>query len=423
MAKSTKTAEVLEVTILPERDLDTEIKNELVKANVTDAVIAALEEKYGKLKLSSVDDKEGYLEICEARKQVRKVGIVTEKICKKGREDAVAIQRKWIGKEKEILDRVAVTQDKLDAEIKLYEDEVARKEEEIRQQQENNYQERQRVIIKMGATYNNGSFELNGVSYDMDLLKTADKETWEEVMLPKYQREFEKLEVIRAAEEKKKEEDAAKLKAEQEELEKQKAELARQQDEIRKQMEEINKQKLDQERLVMEQQQKEANELREKQDAQNKARMQQVMGLGLTYSGQHKSFVYEDVNVAEVDIIAYSQPDWDKMIAEITPIIQERKDAAIKREQEKREKEIEDAKQEAIAKEQLKQKEIELENQRIAEEKRLREAQEAAMASDKEKWGKIITYYKNAPEFEITSPTYRSKVNSLKKLTEQILDL
>ena len=77
-------------------DLETSITTQLTKANVTDQVIAALKEKYGGMKLKAIDDKESYLLIKEARKEVRKVGIIAEKICEKGREDAVKIQRAWL---------------------------------------------------------------------------------------------------------------------------------------------------------------------------------------------------------------------------------------------------------------------------------------------------------------------------------------
>lgn len=426
MEKTTapKKEEKLEVTILPERDLDTEIKNELVKANVTDAVLAALEEKYGNMKLVAIDDKESYLEICEARKEVRKVGIITEKICKRGREDAIAIQKKWLGKENDILAKIAITQDKLDAEKKIYEDEEARKEQEILQQQENNYQERQRVIIKMGAVYNNGCFELNGVSYEMDLLKTADKETWEEVMLPKYQREYEKLEAIRVEEEKRKEAEAAKLREEQAELEKQKAELARQQETMRKQMDELQNQKNESERLIREQQQKEADELRIKQDVQNKARMQRVMALGLNYSGQYKSFIFEDVAVAEVDIISYSQEKWDKMIEEITPTIARNKEEVLKREKEHIQQEKDKAVAEAMEKERLRIESERIENERVQKEKDTREAEELAKASDKDKWNAfIVSIGKLMPISEMSSPTYKGKANSATEILKRILAL
>lgn len=423
MATAQKNKEVLDVVILPERDLDTEIKNELFKANVTDAVLAALEEKYGGLKLKSIDDKESYLEICEARKEVRKVGIMAEKICKKGREDAISIQKKWLNTEKNVLDRVAITQDKLDAEKKLYEDEIARKEEEERQRQENNYQERQRIIIKMGGTYDNGSFVLNGVSYEMDVIKTADAETWEEIMLPKYQREFEKSESARVEEEKRKEAEAAKLRAEQEELEKQKAELARQQEEMRLQMEEMNKQKLEQDRILMEQQQKEANEQREKEDAQNKTRMQQLLALGLVYSGEYKSFIFEDVAVATVDITGYDQQKWDKMIEEITPTIARNKEEVAKREQEKRDKEIEDAKNKAIESERLRVEAERIDNERIDNEKRAREAEELEKASDKDKWAAFISQYSEIKFPEMKTPTYKGKINSAKDFHSKIITL
>jgi hypothetical protein len=66
--------------------LVSEINTALVKQNVTDAVINSMAEKFGGMRLSSLDDKEGYLTIKEARKEVRSIGIIAEKICAKGRD-------------------------------------------------------------------------------------------------------------------------------------------------------------------------------------------------------------------------------------------------------------------------------------------------------------------------------------------------
>jgi len=53
MSKETPT-EVHKAELMPERDLDSEISQTLVKANVTDAVIEELKKTYGGLKLSSI---------------------------------------------------------------------------------------------------------------------------------------------------------------------------------------------------------------------------------------------------------------------------------------------------------------------------------------------------------------------------------
>src|SRR5215831_6530306 len=85
---------------------ESEINNALIKENVTDRVIASLKAQYEGLKLKSIDDKEGYLEIKEARNNVRKIGILAEKVCKKGREEALRTQKLWIAKEKEVLGKI-----------------------------------------------------------------------------------------------------------------------------------------------------------------------------------------------------------------------------------------------------------------------------------------------------------------------------
>ena len=58
--------EVVEIT------LEQKIETDLVKANVTDAVIGSLKAKYGTLRLKSVDDKGTYLEIKDGAKECAK---------------------------------------------------------------------------------------------------------------------------------------------------------------------------------------------------------------------------------------------------------------------------------------------------------------------------------------------------------------
>jgi len=415
--------EILEVEAEEISPLEQVIETTLVKNNVTDAVINALIEKYSGMKLKSVDDKEGYAEIKEARKEVRKIGILVEKCCKLGREDAIKVQKLWLAKEKQVLEKIDKVQVPLDAEIKKYEDEVARKEQEERDRQEQKYMARQTTLLKMEAIYENNSFTLGNVSYEVNNIREADDEIWEETMLPKYRREWEKIEAVRAEEERKKEEAAAKLREEQEKLEKEKAELARQQAEMQKQMEEMNRLRLEKERLEQAQKEREAATLREKHEAQNKARMQQVMALGLIYSGQYESFVFEDVNVANVDIVTMGQSAWDKMITDITPVIADRKAAAAKREEEKRLAEIEEAKQKAIREEQerVEREKKEAEAKRIEEEKQRQEM--ADKASDKEKWATTVQQIVAVSIPDFKSPIYSGKKKQLLTLLEQIKSL
>lgn len=185
---------VLTPEVIEELPLEQVIEKTLVKNNVTDQVIKALKKQYGGMKLKALDDKQGYLEIKEARNNVRKVGILTEKLCKAGRDDANKIRGMWIDKEKDVLAKIAEVQDPLDAEMKKFEDEEARIKELEIQRQEEQFMQRQTTLLKMEAVYGNNCLVLGSVSYEIQNIKEADEEIWTDTILPKYQREFAKVE-------------------------------------------------------------------------------------------------------------------------------------------------------------------------------------------------------------------------------------
>jgi len=142
--------EITPHTVVEELPLEKVIENKLAENNVTKRVLNAMKSKFlvpaegdkmalkPEFILKNPTDKETYLIVKEERKNVRKVGIAAEKVCEKGRADAVQIQRLWIGREKEVLNEVATVQDQLDAQIKIFEDEEKRllEEEEKRKNEQ-----------------------------------------------------------------------------------------------------------------------------------------------------------------------------------------------------------------------------------------------------------------------------------------------
>lgn len=220
--KATQNAEVIELSL--EKVIDTK----LVQANVTDAVLSALKEKYGGMKLKSIDDKESYLEIKAAAKECGKVRTLAVKICKEGREEAVKTQKLWIAKEKEVVGKVGEVENPLDAEIERFEANVARLEAEEKERQEAAYINRQALLTKMGAIYADGNFVLGNASFEATLIKGSDEDIWSETVLPKFQAEYEKIEAVRIEEEKKKQAAEAETKRQQEEFEKKQAEFKKQ---------------------------------------------------------------------------------------------------------------------------------------------------------------------------------------------------
>lgn len=101
--------------------LDTNvIETELVKANITDQVIAKMKEDYMPLKVNDVYDKVGFEAVNTARKEVKKFRVSVEKILKSVREPAVAFQKAVVAKEKEIVAKISEVEDYLTSQEDIY---------------------------------------------------------------------------------------------------------------------------------------------------------------------------------------------------------------------------------------------------------------------------------------------------------------
>lgn len=400
------TLEVQEVS------LEKVIETKLVQANVTDQVLNALKKKYGGLKLASIDDKQGYLIIKDARKEVRKVGVLTEKLCKQGREDAIAIQKKWLAKEKEILGKIALVQNPLDAEIDRFDNEVARKEQEEINRKEQAYMQRQTTLLKMEAKWVENSFVLGNVSYEINNIRDAEDEVWEETILPKYQREFEKIEFVRAELEKEKAADIEKLRIEKEKFELEQSEFRKQQESFRLQQKQLQDQQDEANRVEREKQQELQNKERERISKIQKERFELLYPF-------NKYGQMVDMNT----LWELSETDFDAVLknkSEAYSVFAKEQEKAM---EEKRLADIEQAKQDAIRQEQ----------ERIAEQNRLdnikrqqeeqQRQEEAAKASDKDKWAALVQVILavNIPEFK--SGVYKRKASILIEKMREIKDL
>lgn len=431
MSRSSK---VIIPEVIEEIPLEEVIENTLITHNVTDAVIASLKEKYGDLKLNDLNDKEGYLEIKEAKKEVRKWGILTEKLCKSGREDAIKVQKLWLGKEKEILGKISQIEDPLNNEIKRFEDEQDRIENERKILQEETYMHRQSELLKLGAVYANGCFNLNDVVYEASIIKESDEDIYKNSILVKYRIQYEKNNIEKAEEERKKSEQEAELKRQRDELEKQRIEFEKQQ-------EEFNRQKAEVERIE-----------KEKKDLIIKRRCNQLQSLGMTFNFKENAYMFEDVNVDNVtEISMLEESKWDELISKISIAINDRKQQLeiIKKQKEVGEyrlkmlselgyANISTSEELGIMSEKdwsndydFYKKEYELKKQKEwADAERLKQQQEAdrlqeeqAKSSDKEKWKMLLTEIKsiNIPEFK--SGIYKKKLSILKEKFEEINEL
>jgi hypothetical protein len=385
----TQVPEILEIS------LEKNIETNLVQANVTDQVLAALKEKYGGMKLLSLNDKESYLELKVAAKECAKVRTLTVKICKEGRESAVKEQKLWIAKEKEVVGQVAVVEDALDAEIKKFDDEVNRLDAEEKTRQEGVYINRQASLIKMGAAYVNGSFILGDAEFEANLIKGSSQNVWDEAVLPKFQAEYQKIESVKIEEQRLKDEVSKELKRQQDELAKSLAELKKQQDEMQRQKNEAEK-----------------IEIERRRSLQDK-RLQILM--------PHNP--YSHGSIATNALWSLSE---DQFI-ETVVLVKEHNEKAIAEKQkladEKRSADIEAAKLEAIAKEREQAEALRQQQELEKAAAEIKKQTDLDAASDKKKWEEFTRKLAEVVTFEMRSGQYRKKMLTAKSLIEQILSL
>lgn len=380
-----------EVTVV---SLDSVIETKLVQNNVTEMVLSSLKEKYGNLKLKALDDKESYLELKAAAKDCAKVRTLAVKICKEGREEAVKTQKLWIAKEKEVVGKVAEVEDALDAEIDKFDKEVERLANEEKERQESAYINRQAQLTKIGATYVDGCFVLGDASFEAILIKESSQDVWEESVIPKFQAEYEKIESVRIAEEKKKQEAEAELKRQQDELARQQAELRRQQEEMQRQKEEaerIEREKKHQEQLA---EQKRVSDLQAK-------RLELLL-----------PFNRFGADVSMATLWTLSEDEFNEILESKKKEFEQNQLEQQRLAEEKRLADIELAKQEAIMKE----------KQRIAEEEQKKQA-ELEAANDKTKWEDFIKQVEGVTVFEMRSGQYRKKMAAAADKLKEILAL
>lgn len=380
--------EVIEISI------EKKIETELVKANVTQAVINTLKDRYSGMKLASLTDKESYLELKAAAKECSKIRNLAVKCCKSGREDAIAIQKLWVAKEKEVVAEISSVETPLDNEIAKFDAEVERLANEEKRLQEEAYMHRTQSLTKMGAVYGNGEFTLGAYSIEANMIKESSADTWNDSILPKFYAEYQKIEAERIELQKKKDIEEAELKRKQDEL-------AEEQRLFQEKQAAFQKQQDEQQRL--EREKKHAEELESERlrvDAQNK-RLQQL----IPFNPYNKGIAVNDLwNLSEEAFISLLN------------------DTKAKHEVETAEKQRQIEEQAALK-----------ERQRIEEENRLseikrqqeeqRKAEELAKAGDTAQWDNFIEQVKKITVPAVKSGQYRKISAIAKEKLEEILNL
>lgn len=382
------TSEVIEIS------LEKKIETELVKANVTQAVINTLKDRYSGMKLKALDDKESYLELKAAAKECSKIRNLAVKCCKAGREDAIAIQKLWVAKEKEVVAEIQSVETPLDEEIAKFDAEVERLANEEKRLQEEAYMHRTQELTKMGAIYSEGAFTLGAYSIEANMIKESSIDTWTNSIFPKFDAEYQKLEAERIELQKKKDIEEAELKRKQDELAEQQRLFNEQQAEFKRKQEEQQRIEADKKRS----EEIEAERLRV--ESQNK-RLQQL----IPFNPYNKDLPVNSL--------------WSLSEEQFITMLNETK---AKHEIEVAEKQRQIEEQAALKERQR----IEEEN-RLAEIKRQQEeqrkAEELAKAGDTAQWDNFIEQVKKITVPTVKSGQYRKISAIAKEKLEEILSL
>ena len=405
------------------------IDQALVEKNITQEVLTIMKTEFMILKVNGLDDKEGYKLVDEKRKLVKKTRVLAKNICQEGRAHAIAEQKAWIAKEKEVTGELEAIELYLEAELKVVDDEKKRLQEEKERIEATRIQNRTAQLIALGMELVGDNYVLNNIHINTLHVRIYDDFTYAGVLAPVVA-EYERLQIVKAEE--------ARLKAEEE------AEFKRIQEEQR-----LEREKLDRERAEFEASQKKAKEIEEArikaaeeekaaiekqkaelQAAKISARTKVVYGLGMSFNGT--DFVFGPIVLSKEVLSTCSDTEFDQHIENMTPLINGRKEAIEKQ----RAAEIEAEKKSAIEKalaEQEEKNRIEAENKareearrkneeeiaRQLEEKKLAEV--AAMQPDRMKFEEYIHKLESLPTPEFNSPSYKEFGELIQTTIKQVV--
>lgn len=295
---------VQDAVILEQHDYATKGEAQLVQVEKSFATLfensdmkkhlAELKKKYGKLKVTSLNDKDTYEEVKKAISVVRPLRTGLEKKSKELKEDAQTYIKLVNSQEKFIQAEVAKIEEPLWVEREKYEAMQKAEAERIERETQERYDNRMAELKSNGLKFDGEMYSIREISIDAMFVKGIDDE--------KYNSLLEKVKVANALNVKEEEERQAEAERQRiaDELEKKKVEDARleneriqaqlkaQQDALQKQMDDFNRMKKEEEdkiqaekdRIERERKQKEADEakaqLEKEQEAQRLAEQQRI---------------------------------------------------------------------------------------------------------------------------------------------------
>lgn len=295
-----ETVEVIAVDV-------SKIENALVKRNVTEEAIAQLK-TFLDLKVNGIADKEGYKLADESRKICKKIRGLTKEVCQEGRAAAIAEQKAWIAKEKEITGEIEAVEEYLEGQLKVIDDEKKRIKEEQDIADQLRIQKRTARLLDLGMTLQGDNYMLESHIINALHVKVYSDFEFEGLVAP-VEVDAKRIAEEKAAEATKLAELQAQQAKEREEFEAQRREFEEQQ--------RLAKEKTDAEAKVLADQQ--AKLLADQEalaQAKIKARKTSLFALGL--SQQHEKLVFHEVGVGEDEIIGLDETQWLSLLHHIT---------------------------------------------------------------------------------------------------------
>jgi hypothetical protein len=353
-----------------------EFSAELTKLGISEEELREDAEKAMTVVIDGVDDKVGYKNADEVRKNLKVKRIAIQKTGKFMRDEANKFSKKVIERENELVGIIDEAESYVDGKQKAIKAERDRIEQEEQDRIASIFATRITSLSEIGVVFNGATFKLNDIVFQMADVRNSGDDLYQQAIFAPFYEQYQKneaaqIEKDRVAKEELAKAEAARIEADrlrkeaEDKLAAERAEMERQQAEFRKQQEEFEAKRREAERIEEEKRQQ---ELKKEREAAEKAR----------------------------------QEEWEKQKA--IEIEEQSKIAAEKAAKQERER-IEAAQRDAELKKQ---------------QEEARKAEELAMATDKEKWKSFIAELSAIKIPEMRSGQYRKKAVIAKERLEEV---
>lgn len=232
--------------------VEDQIKHELAKFNVADQAIAALKEQYGALTIEGQDDKKGYEAVKKAWNDVRSKRTGLEKKGKELRGNFTVITKAIGDEEKRLIELISPLEDDLYTKWKAIDDEKERVKKEREEAEQKRLNDRLEEITALGMTFAGGFYQIGEtISVDIASLRQFDDDQYQKLksVIEAKKAELDKIEADRLEQQRQADEQRQK---EADELKRQQDQLAQERAEMDRQRKELDEQRAEAARLKQE---------------------------------------------------------------------------------------------------------------------------------------------------------------------------